>query len=278
MPFQDREDFQYKPPQPPSAVEHWLRRIFVEDLTLKLLSLAITLVLWFAVTGQKQPLSKRFAGVQLDFVHSDKVEIANELPRTVDVTLSGNSDILAKLNPQDLQANVSVGDQAMGDRVVRLSRERVKIDLPPGVQIVGFQPATVSVRLEPRVDREVNVEVRLEGKVADGYEVSVVTAIPARVPVHGPASHVNSLDKAVTESISVEGRKTSLDLNQVAIDVPDQKVEVGLGAVQVHVEINERSIQRVLNTNGLTEPSKSGEADKLKVGARIPGKFPAAPK
>jgi len=278
MPFQDREDFQYKPPQPTSAVERWLRRIFVEDLNLKLLSLAITLVLWFAVTGQKQPLSKRFAGVQLGFVHPDKMEIGNDPPRTVDLTLSGNSDTLAKLNPQDLLASVIVGDQAMGDRVVRLSRERVKIDLPPGVQIVGFQPATVSVRLEPRVDREVNVEVRLEGKVADGYEVSAVTAIPARVQVHGPASHVNSLDKAATESISVEGRKTSLDLNQVAIDISDQKVEVGLGAVQVHVEINERSIQRVLNTNGLTESPKSGEADKVKAGARIPGKFPAAPK
>jgi hypothetical protein len=31
--------------------ERWLRRIFVEDWSLKLLALAITLVLWFFVTG-----------------------------------------------------------------------------------------------------------------------------------------------------------------------------------------------------------------------------------
>ncbi|HYV25663.1 MAG TPA: hypothetical protein VE969_10555 [Pyrinomonadaceae bacterium] len=30
----------------------WLRRIFVEDWSLKLLALAITLVLWFLVTGR----------------------------------------------------------------------------------------------------------------------------------------------------------------------------------------------------------------------------------
>ena len=106
-------------------------------------------MLWFAVSGQKQPLSKRFTGVQLSFVHADKMEIANDPPRTVDVTLTGNSDTLGKISPQDLLATVLIGDQAMGDRVVRLSRERVKMNLPPGVQIDGFQPAVVSVRLEP---------------------------------------------------------------------------------------------------------------------------------
>jgi hypothetical protein len=30
----------------------WLRRIFIEDWSLKLLALAITLVLWFLVTGR----------------------------------------------------------------------------------------------------------------------------------------------------------------------------------------------------------------------------------
>jgi len=180
MPFQDSEDLQFKTLRPPTAAERWLRRIFIEDLKLKLLSLGITLVLWFAVTGQKQPLSKRFTGVQLSFVHADKMDIANDPPRTIDVTLSGNSDTLGKINPQDLLATVLVGDQAMGDRVVRLSRERVKMDLPAGIQIDGFQPAVVSVRLEPRVEREVNVEIKFEGKVADGYgSLRLLRTLPA---------------------------------------------------------------------------------------------------
>jgi YbbR domain-containing protein len=276
MPFQDSEEIQYKPPRVPSAAERWLQRIFVEDFNLKLLSLGITLVLWFAVTGQRQPLSKRFAGVPLGFVHADKVEIANDPPRTIDVTLTGNSDILAKINPQDLLANVMVTDQAMGDRVVRLSRERVKLDLPSGVQIDGFQPATVSVRLEPRVDREVKVEVMFEGKVADGYEVSGVTASPAKVQVHGPAGHVTNIDKAPTESISLAGRKASFDVNQAAINIPDQKIDVSVGAVHVHVEISERSVQKALNANEITSPKI--EADVVKTGSRIPARFPATPK
>jgi len=33
--------------------EHWLRRIFIEDWSLKLLALAITLALWFVVSGRE---------------------------------------------------------------------------------------------------------------------------------------------------------------------------------------------------------------------------------
>jgi hypothetical protein len=32
--------------------ERWLRRIFVEDWSLKLLALAITLILWFLISGR----------------------------------------------------------------------------------------------------------------------------------------------------------------------------------------------------------------------------------
>src|SRR5438094_3448607 len=37
----------------PESVERWLRRIFVEDWSLKLLALTITLALWFFVSGHQ---------------------------------------------------------------------------------------------------------------------------------------------------------------------------------------------------------------------------------
>ena len=278
MPFQDSEDFPVKTPRPPTAVERWLRRIFVKDLNLKLLALGITFVLWFAVTGQKQPMSKRIT-VPFSFVHADTVEISNDPPRTVDVTLTASSDKLAQINPLDLMATVMVTDPTTGDRVVRLSRDRVKIEnLPSGVQIDGFQPAVVSVRLEPVVRREVKVEITFEGKVAEGYEVAASTSSPDRVRVRGAASHVNSIEKAPTESVSLDGRKASFDLNQVAINIPDQKVDALDTLVQVHVEIRERTIQKALTLNGLTAPVNGSESDKVKLVSRKPTRFLAEPK
>jgi YbbR domain-containing protein len=121
------------------------------------------------------------------------------------------------------------------------------------------------------------VEIKFEGKVAEGYEVAAATSNPARVRVRGAASHVNSIVKAPTESVLLDGRKASFDLNQVAINIPDQKVDVLDSLVAVHVEIRERAIQKPLTLNGLTAPAGS-ESDKAKLVSRKPAKFQPEPK
>ena len=47
MPFRDGNQFT----RAPGFAERWLRRVFIEDWSLKLLALAITLILWFVVSG-----------------------------------------------------------------------------------------------------------------------------------------------------------------------------------------------------------------------------------
>ena len=247
MPFRDINDLEVQIPRQPSTLERWLRKIFVEDLNLKLTALAITLVLWFAVTGQRKPMTRRMTGVQLSFQHADGMEISNDPPGRIDVTLTGSSDKLSQINPLDLVATVQVVDHKSGDRVIRLSGDRVKMDLPEGVRIEGFQPATVSLRLEPVVERLIDVDVKFEGKVAEGFEVYATSANPARVRVSGPASHVNAIQKAPTESILLDGKKASFDVTQAAIDIADQKVEVKDTAVEVHVEIGQRRVEKPLN-------------------------------
>jgi YbbR domain-containing protein len=247
MPFQDINDLEIRVPRQPGTFERWLRRIFVEDLNLKLTALAITLVLWFAVTGQRKPMTKRITGVQLSFQHAEGMEISNDPPGRIDVTVTGSSDKLSQINPLDLVATVMVVDHKAGDRVVRLSGDRVKMDLPEGVRIEGFQPATVSVRLEPVVERLIDVDIKFEGKVAEGYEVYAASANPGKVRVSGPASHVNSIQKAPTESIALDERKASFDVTQAAIDIADQKVQVKDAAVTVHVEIGQRRVVKAFS-------------------------------
>jgi len=158
-----------------------------------------------------------------------------------------------------LMATVLVGDHTTGDRVVRL-RERAQIELPPGVQLEGFKPAIVSVRLEPRVERQVNVDLKFEGKVPEGYEVYGASANPAKVRVRGPASIVNAIQKAPTESISLDGRTDSFDLTQVAVDISDQKVDGIDGIVQVHVEVGERAVEKTFSN----VPVRSANGANLK--------------
>ncbi len=136
-----------------SAGESWLHRIFIDDWSLKLLALAITLVLWFVVSGRE-------------------------------------------------------------------------------------------------IERELVVEPRYEGQPAPTYEVKEVLATPGKVRVTGPASHVNALEKAPTEAISVEGRRESFDVPHTAISISDPRVVV-VGSVNVHVTIvaTENSKPKSRDTN-----------------------------
>jgi len=256
MPFQDIDETDVpEVPRPPTAFERGARKIFVEDWSLKLLALAITLILWFAVTGQNQPLTIR-TPVQLNLIRPSNLDISNDPPKTVEVVLKGSRPNLQRLSPLDLVATVDVSDHAAGERIIRLSLDRVTMQLPDGVKIESFQPSTIPVRLEPRVERQVPVELKTEGKPADGYEVYGI--IPARmtVRVRGPASRIEALQNAQTETISVSGRKESFTVSRVAIDIPDQKIEVLDPLVDLEIEVGEKRTEK--SFGGVAARSISG--------------------
>ena len=240
----------------PGRAIRWLRVIFVEDWGVKLLALLISFALWYGVTGQRKPTTIRVPRVPLNFRLPTDTEISNE-PRTeVEITLTGNKRALDTINVRDLVANVDVSDFKSGEHNVMLTPERVTMGLPDGVRYGDIQPRSVLLRLEPRVERELEVEVRRSGKVADGYELLGVIVLPEKVKVRGPASHVNILQKAPTEVISLEGRKESFTLPQTAIEIPDKKVDLIEAVVSITFQIGEERIET--NLGGVRVSASDG--------------------
>lgn len=241
MPFQDIDDAAETPlPQPPTQFELWLRKIFLEDWGLKLLALGIAIVLWLNVTGQNKPVTQRLSGVQLNFLKHPGLEISNDPISSVEVTVNGSPGLLDQLKLRDLVVSVDISSQKAGERVVRLSPESVSMELPEGVKILSFRPATIPIRLEQTVELELGVEVKLEGDVSEGFEVTGMSVNPSRIRVRGPADRVNLLQKATTETVRVDGRKESFSLSRVAINISDPKIEILDPNVEVRVEIAAR--------------------------------------
>jgi YbbR domain-containing protein len=238
MPFQDIDETDATPiRRSPTAPERWLRKVIFEDWGLKLLALTITVVLWLAVTGQNKPVTLRVSGVQLNFLRPEGLEISNEPPGTVDVILTGSKDKIDRIGPRDLIATVDLTDQKGGERVVRLSPDRVKMDLREDVKIQGFQPATIPIRLERSLEAAVEVEVKFEGKLPEGYEVVGVSVEPARVRLRGPYDRIAALRQVMTETVWLDGKTASFSLSGVAINIADPKIEVLDAAVDLHVQI-----------------------------------------
>lgn len=255
MPFQDVEEISAEPIRTPSAVEKVLRKIFIEDWTLKLLSLAITLVLWLVVASQNEPVSAHL-NVQLNFVRPQSLEISNDPPKFVDVTVTGSRTKLDNLSPLDLVATIDLTDQRAGERMVRLS-DKIHLTLPSGLRIERYFPSAIPIRLEPIIQREIELEPRVDGKPAEGYEVYGVIPNQKTVVVRGPASKLNQLNKAPTETVWLGGQSETFTASNVAIDIPDPKIDLLSPAVNIRVEIGEQRAEKTFTDVSVSAPAGS---------------------
>jgi YbbR domain-containing protein len=246
MPFTEPEDINVRPREQRGLVQRWLREIFVEDLGLKLLALAITLVLWYAVTGQRTPTTRHLLNVHLNFNLPKDMEISNDPRMEIEVTLMGNKNELERIDATRMVANVDVSDFKPGERTVQLTPERVSLGLPDGIRVEGIEPNTMPLRLEQRIEREVEVEARYEGSAPEGYELREVKLTPAKVRVRGPASRVNALQKLSTETVSLGDHRESFTVQQVAIntDALDKRIHLIDTVVDATFEIGERRIEK----------------------------------
>jgi YbbR domain-containing protein len=242
MPFQDEDEVSTEAIRAPSSVEKFVRKVFVEDWSLKLLSLAIALMLWLVVTSQNEPVTTHVS-VQLNFVRPQSLDIGNDPPRTVDVTLTGSRSKLDNLSALDMVATIDITDQKAGERVWRLA-DKAQISLPQGVKVDSFLPGAITVRLEQIIERQLPVVPKVEGSPAEGYEVYSATPEPGAVTVRGPESRVNALDKAPTEAIRLTGLKDSFNTAEIVIDISDPKVDLVDSHVKVHVELGERRVEK----------------------------------
>jgi hypothetical protein len=232
-------------------VRRWLHDLLFADWGLKLLALAITVGLWLAVTGQRAPSTARLRRVPLHFVLPAEMEIANEPREEVDVTLRGGKQSLNSLRSQDVDVTYDASAFSPGERLVRLARDTVTLELPEGsdsgdISIERVEPATLPLRLERRVEREIEVEPRLEGKLPEGYELLGAEARPQRVRVRGPESRMDELHKAPTETVLLDGKTAPFVAAQTAIDLPDRRLVPLDAVVDVIVRIGEpRSTRRI---------------------------------
>lgn len=256
MPFQDVDEVTPSDPRPaPSRAEKLIRRVFIEDWSLKLLSLGVAVVLWLLVTGQNVPVTAH-VNVQLNFIRPQNLEISNDPPRTVDVMLTGSRNKLDDLTSLDLVATVDISDQRAGERVLRLA-DKAQMPLPQGIKVDAFQPSAIPIRLEPIVERQVVIEPKFEGKPTDGFEVYSVHTSKGSVAVRGPASRVAALQRVTTESIWLSGHNQSFTATNLAIDVPDPKVDLLDPIVTVEIQIGERRIEKTFS--GVSVSTAQGE-------------------
>ncbi len=227
-----------------------VERIFLRDWGTKLMALAITLAIWFGVTGQS--VTRRIRNVHVNYLQSNEMQITNEPIHEVEITITGDKQKIDRLKAEDLVISADLSVIQPGDKLVQLLPETVSLDLPNGVKLDEVQPNKIAVKLEKILEREIEVKADFEDSLPEGLEVYAKTVEPTKVRVRGPESIVKSLDSISTEKISLENRKTDFVAKQLGLNLVNSKVTMLDSIVDVTVKIGEKRVERTFRVTPKT--------------------------
>jgi len=201
-----------------------------DNLALKAASLAIAVVLWFVIAGEKTSERGLAVPVELQNVPAN-LEMTGEAVNTVEVRLRASPGIIHAIGPSEISAQVDLAGSAEGERIVHLSPETIRV--PFGVRVVKITPSILTLNFERTLQKVVPVRPRLLGRPAPGREVVEVTSHPAEVRISGPRSRVQEIESAYTEPVSLEGAAEDVT-EAVSVGLDDPMLRL-LGSSRVKV-------------------------------------------
>ncbi len=197
-------------------------RLLLQNLPLKLVSLALATMLWLVIAGEKT--SEMGLAVPLELKNFPKdLELTGDAVNAVEVRLRASPSMIQSLGPGDVSAHVDLSGVQEGEHIVNLTADSIRI--PFGVQVVRINPSTLTLNLERTVQKMVPVRPRVLGRPAPGQEVVEVTSSPSEVRVTGPKSRVQEVEGAFTEPVSVEAASTTV-METVNLGVEDPLLRI----------------------------------------------------
>ncbi len=165
-----------------------------ENLTLHILAALLALVLWSFVKTADLPTradgSQTFGNIPLEVRNVPAgLQLTNQLPATVNVTLRGPVTTLEQVNREQIGAYVSLQQVTAGTVQVA-----VKVVAPEGLAATA-NPPRVEVRLEQVLSADFTVKPLIAGNTGESYADVVIS--PATVKVTGIRSQLTAVSNAV---------------------------------------------------------------------------------
>jgi diadenylate cyclase len=189
-----------------------MARFFLRNLGTKILALAIGLLVWFSLSGQRRErTSERSYRIPLSVVNiPPRTLISSALPAGVEIRVRGPFTAMRQLEPEKLEAVIDLREARTGEQVYRLSAE--DINVPPEIEVIALSPQQVPVALDRIAEKILPVVPDLTGEPASGQQVVDVTVDPRVARVIGPASALARMTAINTDPVSIGGRGATFSM------------------------------------------------------------------
>jgi len=174
--------------------------IIFRNFPAKIVCLLLAILLWVYVGIGSTKTAEYPGGLPLQIKNVPQGLVAICDTDKVTIKVVADSDVFKKLSADSFSAYIDMTGFTEGTHEVKVT---VMVNLS-GVTIAEINPDKVVVRLEPSIEKEVPIQVLIDGKAGEGLVAGEAKTDPVKAKVSGARSIINSLLEA-TAKITLEG-------------------------------------------------------------------------
>jgi YbbR domain-containing protein len=210
-----------------------MKKLFTENLGLKISAVLISFLLWFFITSKGQ--SEMTVNIPLEFKNVPaNMGIVETSAQSVSVTVRGHERLMMNLKPSDIRVYADLSRVAKGEDVFFVNKEDIK--LPYALSVRNITPSTVRIKLDETVSKAVPVRPVLIGQPGTGFVLSSVTVEPNKVTVRGLKSDLAKIRSIKTEPLDITGAIKPIS-QDVDIDTAGANFTPDLDSVRLMIRI-----------------------------------------
>ncbi len=213
-----------------------MKKLFTENLGLKISAVLISLFLWFFVTSRGQ--SEITLDIPLEFknIPAD-IGIVNTSVKTVSVTVRGQERPMKNLKASDVRVYVDLEKAKKGEGIFYISAADIK--LPYALTAMSVTPSSFKIKLDETIARTVLVAPEVTGNPRDGFVVRGIKVEPKSIVIKGLRHEIRRLRTVKTEPLDITDLNKTVS-QELKIDTGGGNVTPTVETVTVTITITER--------------------------------------
>jgi YbbR domain-containing protein len=224
------------------------------------LALLLALSVWIVASLDQNPPEEADLpdAIPIDITGlAPNLVITNDYSKTTNVRLRAQQETWRSLSAEDVVVTADLTDLGPGTHQVEL-----QFEISEQAIKVSANPSHIRIDLEERYEREMPIQLNLNGEPAIGYIVGQTVLDPSLVTVQGPRSRVQLISE-IRATANIEGSRSSFRnaLQLIALDSDGNRVDdvtITPLSVEVTVPITQeagyRDISVLVSTIGRPAP------------------------
>jgi len=213
-----------------------MKKIFLENLGLKIAAVLLSIVLWLFVTSRGQ--SEISIDVALEFKNIPSgLEMVNHSMKTISLSIKGQERLIKNIKPSDIMVSVDLSKARKGEGIYYINREDIK--LPHAITVTNINPSSVKVMTEETVSKTVKVSPVITGEPERGFYIKSVDVVPQYVVIEGTQSEIIKVGNIKTEPLDITGFNESFS-QDLKLDLTGRNIRSKINNVIVKVVIGAR--------------------------------------